>query len=852
MNNVVTDKTLSAIIANVLRNYGPNETVRMLDDIKEAGYKYATFFAPTISVSDIIIPEVKKQIIDDEDKKVEIIENEYRNGFITDEERYNRVINLWTEANEKIANEMFKELESDMEGHNPIFIMAKSGARGSKQQIRQLAGMRGLMAKPSGEIIEVPIRANFKEGLTVLEYFISTNGARKGLADTALKTADAGYLTRRLVDIAQDVVINHEDCGTTVGIDIYPIKEGDTVIESLGSRVLGRTLLYDLINPVTGEVLAKSDEVINEDIANLIDEIEIDSIEIRSVLTCESKHGVCAKCYGRNLATSKPVEIGEAVGIIAAQSIGQPGTQLTMRTFHIGGIASRTVEESEIKFNYPIFIKDITSKMIKTEEEKIITVRRGYIIVQRIISEVEFKPKSEFILEDGEKVYAGKVFANSPSGEEYRATNTGILKIDKKKAFIIGEPYSVPVNVGTEIVADLDFDKKSGVFKPVQKPYQTNEIVASFDPWFEPILTEITGRVEFIDVELNKSLIEEIDPISNVKKRVIVEYKTEKLQPRVNIYGAVSEPTTYLLPKGANLMVDNGVTVNAGIVLAKIPRGAEKTKDITGGLPRVAELFEARTPRDSATLTAIDGTVTIGDTAKNKRKIIITGEDGTQKDYSIPVSKFLRVQDKDWIAKGEKIDDGPVDPHEILKIKGPRELQKFLVNEILEVYRLQGVAINDKHIEVIVRQMLRKVRVTDQGDSNFVIEQVVDKFDFIEENDRVLKEGGKAATAIPVLMGITKAALNTESFISAASFQETTRVLTDAAIKGKIDYLRGLKENVIIGHLIPAGTGVRIYDNMEVYQEMPGDMSGSVAVVEETEEIQENVTSDVDLENVEK
>jgi DNA-directed RNA polymerase subunit beta' len=853
INNVITDKGLSAIIAKTFREFGPNETVRMVDEVKETGYKFATFFAPTISVSDIIIPSIKKQIIEEEDKKVEIIENEYRNGFITDEERYNRVINLWTEANEKIANVMFDELEVDMNGHNPIFIMAKSGARGSKQQIRQLAGMRGLMAKPSGEIIEVPIRANFKEGLTVLEYFISTNGARKGLADTALKTADAGYLTRRLVDIAQDVVINHDDCGTTVGIDIYPIKEGDMVIESLGARVLGRTLLYDLINPVTGEILLKSDEVINEAIADLIDEIEIDAIEIRSVLTCESKHGVCAKCYGRNLATSRPVEIGEAVGIIAAQSIGQPGTQLTMRTFHIGGIASRSVEESEIKFNYPIFINNITSKMIKTEEEKIITVRRGYVVVQRIISEVEFKPKSEFLLEDGEKVYAGKVFAKSPAGDEYRATNTGMLKIDKKKAYILGEPYSVPVNVGTEIVAELEFDKKSGTFEPVQKPYQTNEIIAAFDPWFEPILTEITGRVEYVDVELNKSLIEEIDPVTNNKKRVIVEYKTEKLQPRVNIYGSGSEPTTYLLPKGANLMIETGATVNAGVVLAKIPRGAEKTKDITGGLPRVAELFEARTPRDAATLTAIDGTVTIGDTAKNKRKIILTAEDGSQKEYSIPVSKFLRVQDKDWLAKGEKIDDGPVDPHEILKIKGPRELQKFLVNEILEVYRLQGVAINDKHIEVIVRQMLRKVRVTDQGDSNFVIEQVVDKFDFIEENDRVLREGGKAATAIPVLMGITKAALNTESFISAASFQETTRVLTDAAIKGKVDHLRGLKENVIIGHLIPAGTGVRIYDNMDVYQEIAGDMDGGPQEAVELEEIQSPAALDAaDFENIEK
>ncbi|HOK02723.1 MAG TPA: DNA-directed RNA polymerase subunit beta' [Spirochaetota bacterium] len=839
VNTVVTDKLLSKIIADVFRSYGPNVTVKMLDDIKDAGYKYATIFGPTISISDIIIPESKKEIIEKENKKVESIENEYRNGYMTNEERYNKVINIWTEANDRIANELFKELETHMDGHNPIWIMAKSGARGSRQQIRQLAGMRGLMAKPSGEIIEVPIRASFKEGLDVLEYFISTNGARKGLADTALKTADAGYLTRRLVDIAQDVVITSEDCGTTVGIDIYPIKEGDSVIESLGTRVLGRTLLYDLINPVTGDIIAKADDIIDENIAATIDKIEIDSIEIRSVLTCESKHGVCAKCYGRNLATSRPVEIGEAVGIIAAQSIGQPGTQLTMRTFHIGGVASRSVEESEIKFNYPVFVKDITSRMIKTEEDKIITVRRGYVVVQRIVSEVETRAKTEFLLNDGEKVYTGKVFAKD-GDEELRASNTGFLKIDKKKVYILGEPHSVPINVGTEVFVELDFDKKNGIFKVVPKPYKANEILAAFDPWFEPILTEISGRVEFVDIELNKSMVEEVDPTSNAKKRIIVEYKTERLQPRINVYGSGIEPSTYLLPKGANLMVENGAVVAAGTVLAKIPRGAEKVKDITGGLPRVADLFEARTPKDAATLTAVDGVVTIGDTVKNKRKIIITAEDGTQKEYSIPVSKFLRVQDKDWIAKGEKIDDGPVDPHEILRIKGPRELQKFLVNEIQEVYRLQGVSINDKHIEIIVRQMLRKVKVTDQGDSNFVIEQIVDKFDFIEENDRVLREGGKPATAVPVLMGITKAALNTESFISAASFQETTRVLTDAAIKGKVDHLRGLKENVIIGHLIPAGTGVRMYDNIEVYQNEPGDLDGVAPDVIESEAMQEN------------
>jgi len=819
VNRVINDKELSHLISVVLRQYGPNVTVKMLDDIKEAGYRYATLFAPTISMSDIIVPTVKKEIIAEEDRKLEKIENEYRNGYITNEERYNRVINLWTNANEIIADKMFEELSGNANGFNPIYIMAQSGARGSKQQIRQLAGMRGLMAKPSGEIIEVPIRTNFKEGLTVLEYFISTNGARKGLADTALKTADAGYLTRRLVDIAQDVVISMEDCGTTIGIDIYAIKEGDDVIESLGDRALGRTLLYDLLHPVTGEVICKADEIVTEEIAELIDQLDIDAIEIRSVLTCEAKHGVCSKCYGRNLANAMPVDIGEAVGIIAAQSIGQPGTQLTMRTFHIGGIASRAVEESEIKLSYPSYVKEITSKTIRTEDEtseekKTISVRRGYLIIQRVVSEMTLKGEPELLVSENEKVYAGVKIAKTDDGEDIIAKNSGLVKLVKNKVYILGDPHSIPVNVGTEIRA------KAGKF------YDRNEILAAFDPWFEPILTEVTGKVEFVDVELNKSLREEIDPSSNVTKRVIVEYKTEKLQPRIDIIGPSKQVITYLLPKGANLMVNNSDRVTAGTILAKIPRGAEKTKDITGGLPRVAELFEARAPKDAATLSELDGTIEIGDTVKNKRKIIVTGEDGTVKEYSIPVSKFLRVQDRDFIAKGEQVDDGAVDPHEILKIKGPRELQKFLVNEIQEVYRLQGVSINDKHIEVIVRQMLRKVKVTDPGDSTFVIEQIVDKFDFVDENERVLNEGGKPATAIPILMGITKAALNTESFISAASFQETTRVLTDAAIKGKVDNLRGLKENVIIGHLIPAGTGVRQYGNISVYENEIGDLEG--------------------------
>ena len=825
INKTITDKDLSKLISDVFRQFGHDVTVKSLDLIKEIGYKYATHFAPTISISDVVIPQGKYKVIADADKKVEQIENEYRNGFITDEERYNRVVNVWTTTNEEVSEMTFEALKVEKDGFNPINMMAYSGARGSKQQIRQLAGMRGLMAKPSGEIIDVPIRSNFKEGLNVLEYFISTNGARKGLADTALKTADAGYLTRRLVDIAQDVVITTPDCGTTVGIDIQPIKEGDEIIESLGERVLGRTLLYDLIHPVTGKVIFKADDTINEEAADLIDELNIDSIEIRSVLTCEAEHGVCAKCYGRNLAKAKPIDIGEAVGIIAAQSIGQPGTQLTMRTFHIGGIATGSVEENEIKLSYPVYLKELTSRTVKTDDKKTITVRRGYLIVQRVIAEYNVKNEAKILVNDGDKVYAGVTIIKESKDEKIEVKNSGIVKIDKKKIYILGDSHSIPINVGTGIDVKPD------------KIYDRNVVLATFDPWLEPIITEINGKVKFVDVELHKTLREEIDPQTSITQRIIAEYKAEKLQPRVEIQTSSSdEPITYLLPGGAYLTVNEGDSVKAGTVLAKIPRAAGKTKDITGGLPRVAELFEARSPKDAATLAELDGEVEIGDTVKNKRKILVKGENGIQKEYSIAASKFLRVQDGDWINRGEKLDDGPVDPHDILKIKGPRELQKFLVNEIQEVYRLQGVGINDKHIEVIVRQMLRKVRLTDPGDTSYIIEQIIDKFDFIKENDRVVQEGGKPATAIPILMGITKSALNTDSFISAASFQETTKVLTDAAIKGKVDNLRGLKENVIIGHLIPAGTGVREYEDVDVYHEVPGDMEGSYENVEsETE-----------------
>ncbi len=814
VNYTVGKKELGKIIAKIFRLFGANETVKILDNVKSLGYKYGTYFSPTISISDIIVPEEKYEMIEKANKEVEKIEEEHRFGVRTNEERFNLVVNKWTNVIDEVTNVMMDKLEVAEGGFNNVFVMAKSGARGSRQQIKQLAGLRGLMAKPSGEIIDVPIRSNFKEGLNVLEYFISTNGARKGLADTALKTADAGYLTRRLVDISQDVVVTEIDCGTTVGIDVGAIKEGDEIIESLGSRVVGRTLLYDLYHPVTNELIAEADQIISEEISDKIDELRIDTIEIRSVLTCESRYGACAKCYGRNLATSRPVEIGEAIGIIAAQSIGQPGTQLTMRTFHIGGIATGAATESDIRFGYPVYVTNITFRTIETDEGKTVSVRRGYIEVQRVVHEYPLAKGDTILVEENSKIYPGSEIIKKSDGTQEQSKFSGYIKIKDNKVIVLGDVHSVPINVGAHIIAE------EGQF------FDRNEILAAVDPMMEPIITEIDGEVEFVDIEKNKSLIEEIEPSSNQKKRVIVEYKTEKLQPRINVYGKSGEPTTYLLPKGAYLTSENGATVKAGDVLAKIPNEAQKTKDITGGLPRVAELFEARVPKNKATLAEIDGTVIIGDTVKNKRKIRIENDNETC-EYSIPSSKFLRVQDGDLIRKGEKIDDGAIDPHDILRIKGRPELQKFLVNEVQEVYRLQGVDINDKHIETIVRQMLRKVRITEPGDTTMVLEQIVDKFEFQDQNDAVIKEGGSPASAEPVLMGITKASLNTESFISAASFQETTRVLTDAAIKAKIDNLRGLKENVIIGHLIPAGTGMPEYNRIDVYQDKIGDLEDS-------------------------
>jgi DNA-directed RNA polymerase subunit beta' len=646
---------------------------------------------------------------------------------------------------------MFREIEAEEKGEfNPVFMMADSGARGSRQQIRQLAGMRGLMAKPSGEIIETPITANFREGLTVLQYFISTHGARKGLADTALKTADSGYLTRRLVDVAQDVIVTEVDCGTPNGIWVTPLIEGGEIIQPLRDRILGRVALDDILDPFTGEVLVRGNQEIVEVLASKIENAGIDRIKIRSVLTCEARRGICVKCYGRNLATSRLVELGEACGVLAAQSIGEPGTQLTMRTFHIGGTASRAVEQSTLECKGAGLVRFNNLRTVKTAHgDQVVMNRNGAISI---------------IDEKGRKK------------ESYPAVYGARLKVEDGKAV------------------------KSG------------QILIEWDPFTTAILAEQGGKVHFRDVIDGVTIREEVDEVTGLSQRVVVQHGREDLQPRISIkddHGTTA--FRCLLPVKAHLMVGEGQTVSAGDVLSKIPRETMKTKDITGGLPRVAELFEARRPKDAAVISEIDGRVEFGGTVKGMRKLVIRDENDESKEYLISRSKHINVLEGDEVKAGEPLMDGPINPHDILDVLGEQELQRYLVNEIQEVYRLQGVQINDKHIEVIVRQMLKRVRIETVGDTNFLVGEHVDKVLFLEENQRVMASGETPATAKPLLLGITKASLSTDSFISAASFQETTKVLTEAAITGARDELRGLKENVIMGRLIPAGTGMKWY-----------------------------------------
>jgi DNA-directed RNA polymerase subunit beta' len=652
------------------------------------------------------------------------------------------------------------------ESLNPIYIMADSGARGSAQQVRQLAGMRGLMAKPSGEIIETPITANFREGLTVLQYFISTHGARKGLADTALKTANAGYLTRRLVDVAQDVVIRENDCGTLDGIEVESLVEGGEIIESMKERILGRVALEEIRDPFSNEVIIKGNEEIDETLADRIEDIGIDKVKIRSVLTCKSRQGVCALCYGRDLARGRLVIVGEAIGIIAAQSIGEPGTQLTMRTFHIGGTASRRAEQTTLECRIDGRVKFINLKSVKNREGNLIVMNRN-----------------------------GEIAVLDENGRERRR-------------------YSVIYGAKLKV-------------KDGQK-VKEGDILAEWDPYSIPVLTEVSGRVKFGDIIEGATMQEQVDEFTGLSRKVITESKDAELRPRIsmkdekgrtlNLPGSASQ-ARYLLPVGANIFISEGDMVEAGDVIVKIPRETTKTKDITGGLPRVAELFEARKPKEYALISDIDGAVEFGKDLKGKRKVVIRPDVGETKEYMIPKGKHVSVHEGDFVKAGEALMDGPSNPHDILRVLGDKALARYLVDEIQEVYKLQGVKINDKHIEVIVRQMLKRVKIREVGDTHFLVDDQVEKFVFEEENARVMREGGKPAEGEPLFLGITKASLITDSFISAASFQETTKVLTQAAVAGKVDNLKGLKENVIMGRLIPAGTGLSKYKPLEIWVE---------------------------------
>lgn len=828
INRTLGDKETNKIIADVYEKFGPGITVVMLDEIKRLGYRYATVFAPTISIDDIRVSPQKEGLVNDANKEVEKADMEYRKGIITNEERRKKVIEIWTKTNDRITEGMFKELEKDQAGFNPVYVMAASGARGSKQQIRQLAGMRGLMAKPSGEIIELAIRSNFREGLGVLEFFISTHGARKGLADTALKTADAGYLTRRLVDISQDVIVSEDDCGTKANITLGIVKEGENVIVSLADRVFGRYTAEDLVDPVTEKVVFPKDTLITRALGQQIENLGYDKIKVRSPLTCRSRHGICTKCYGMDMARLVPAEIGEAVGTIAAQSIGQPGTQLTMRTFHVGGAASATIQEKEHKVPFRSLVKSINGRLVTNANGSKVFARRGTIIVNRLIQEFNTESLSSVRIVDGQRLEKGEVFA-SQVGEsiEQRITSdqAGTVSLIGTTLRLLGDDIVIPVKIGTIL--------KSEEGQIVEE----NKALAEFDPYNEVAVSETAGTIVWEDLEIGKNVRRDVDPkTSNIILKV-VEQKKDRLVPKV-IVGSDG----YSVPVDALLQFQNGDKVREGDVIFKIPSVAEKTRDITGGLPRVDELFEARRPKDACTLAEIDGKIEDkGEIVKEKRILYILPDSPEQEKVkvAIPIGKQIRVRQGDFVKRGDQLDEGNFDPHDILAIKGPSALHEYLVSEVQEVYRLQGVHINDKHIEVVVRSMLRKVIITDSGDTSFVNQQQVDKFLFDEENDRVEQEGGSPAQGTPVLLGLTKASLNTESYFSAASFQETTKVLTDAAIKGKTDNLMGLKENVIIGHMIPAGTGMKKYRDIEVFKEMPGDLDWDLDSEEEEEELSE-------------
>ena len=785
VNKLMNKKELANLIDHCYRLCGDKTTVLLADRLKDLGFKYATISGLSFAVGNMIIPEHKKNIVLQADKDVLKIHKQYMDGLITDGERYNKVIDIWAQATEKIATEMLSGISTEevagaegkkrnIESFNPIYMMADSGARGSAVQLRQLAGMRGLMAKPSGEIIETPITANFREGLTVLQYFISTHGARKGLADTALKTANSGYLTRRLVDVAQDCIITEQDCETVDGIYVSALMEGGEMIETAGERVLGRVALQEIKDPFTGDIIVKANEAIDEALAEKIDRSGIERVNIRSVLTCRAKHGVCAMCYGRDLAHGHLVNIGEAVGIVAAQSIGEPGTQLTMRTFHIGGTA-KFDEHSTLEARHDGSIKFVNLTTVKTRENDFVVMNRH----------------GEIHVLDDQQRSRGKYTV--PYGAHLKVSNNNSVK--------------------------------------------RGQLIAEWDPFSIPILAEVDGTIKFGDISEGKTMQEQLDEVTGLSRKVIVEFKGGDLRPRVSIkdskgktakLASTGSAARYFLSVGVNLVVSEGDQVLAGDIVAKIPRETTKTKDITGGLPRVAELFEARKPKDFAVISEIDGVVSYGKDSKGKRKIIVTPEIGEEKEYLIAKGKHISVQEGDRVTPGDALMDGVNNPHDLLAIKGEKELARYLVDEVQEVYRLQGVKINDKHMEVIVRQMLRRIKINDPGDTIFITDEQVERYRFQEENEKVIAQGGRPAIGEPLLLGITKASLSTQSFISAASFQETTRVLTEASLAGKTDYLRGLKENVIMGRLIPAGTGLVMYRKLGI---QVGD-SDSEAIME--------------------
>jgi DNA-directed RNA polymerase subunit beta' len=829
INQLLIKKAFGGIIGKMFMKLGNKVTAKFLDDLKDLGFRYSTAGGLSVSFGDMIIPEEKVALITKANKKVESILNEHEMGVITDAERYNKIIDVWTHTTNDVARALMEKIKQHNKGFNSLHMMVDSGARGSQEQVRQLAGMRGLMMKPqktlsgqAGEIIENPIVANFKEGLSVLEYFISTHGARKGLADTALKTADAGYLTRRLVDVAQDVIISEEDCGTILGIEVKALKDVEEEREPLAERITGRFAQEDVYDPRTDEVIVEAGNIITEELAEKIADASIDSVYIRTVLTCESKRGVCLKCYGRNLTTGKPVEIGEAVGIIAAQSIGEPGTQLTLRTFHLGGTSSRIASQSQVESN--------VDGEVKFEK----------------ISAVERIEKDPF---GGDDIKLKVVTGRRGLIEIYDENNRQLKKYDV--------PYGAEL-----LVQDGQKIKK-------------RQPLYNHDPYNAVILADIYGRVKFVDLIDGVTLQQVTDEQTGHVQKVVIESKDKNLTPSILIENEDGEKKSFNLPVRAYLSVEDGESILAGTILAKISKQTTKSRDITGGLPRVTELFEARSPHESAIVSEIEGFVKFGARKKGSREILITAPDNSdEKKYNVPLQKHILVQEGDEIPAGEKITDGPVNPHDILAVKGTSAVQEYLVNEIQDVYRLQGVKINDKHIEVIVRQMLQKIKIVSPGDTKFLEEDIVDKIEFIEENGKIvnmayvedkgdskLKNGqlitksklrefnadlkkkdkkeivardAEPATFEHILLGITQAALSTESFISAASFQETTKVLANAATEAKVDHLLGLKENVVMGHLIPAGTGIKKYRKLMLESE---EIESESEIVENNEQL---------------